>query len=526
MTGRCAFLRMPAVLALMLAFACTASGAEPARPEAGQPARTVPFPQLQGLRPQVDFWIDVFARLHENEVVLHDTLYPALRYEVFTLPGTIESGLNREQRRILDRRRDLLSARLRMLEGKIARDEALDEAEQELRRQLQAAGPDAVAGAAQRVRAQRGLREGFLAGVRRSGRYLAQMRAIFAGRSLPEDLAYLPHVESSFNIEARSTAGAAGIWQFTRPTGRRYLHISNALDERLDPIAATHAAADYLSTAHDQLGDWALAITAYNHGTSGILRAAREHGADLERIVRDYRSDSFGFASRNFYTEFLAVREILDDPGRYFDAPLAFEPADTLDSLVLPRSSSASRLARLLDTDIATLATANPAWLDRTLQGRVSLPAGIAVRLPAGSRIDSAALTAQLQVAEHAAPPLPVVGGETYHVRKGDTLESIARKQGVQVAALRRANGIAAGSHLIRVGQRLTLPEVRENSRRARAKPVSKPELHRVRNGENPFTIARRYRISLDSLLAANGLDPNAIIRPGQHLRIPAAAKP
>lgn len=517
---------MPAVLALALLVVCSATRAEPARTVA-TPVVADSFPDVPGLRPQVEFWIQVFTRLHQNEVVLHDELYPQLRYEIFTLPGTVESGLDREQRRTLDRRRKRLITRLEALEGKLRRAEPLETAEQELRHQLEAAGGrEAIDGAAQRVRAQRGLQEQFLAGVRRSGRYIAEMRRIFSDRGMPPDLAYLPHVESSFNIDARSTAGAAGIWQFTRTTGRRYLHISNALDERLDPLAATHAAANYLDSAHALLGDWALAITSYNHGTSGVLRATRKHGADLERIVREYRSDSFGFASSNFYTEFLAVREILRHPDRHFETPLQYDAAVQLSSLRLPQPASATRLAQLLDTEITTLAAVNPAWLDRTLHGLVSLPANTRVWLPHDLQVTSTALDAQLAVAEPDAPPLPDPGGDTYRVRSGDTLEKIARRQGISVSALRRANGIRPSSHLIRAGQRLVVPDTHTARHHTPAAAPAGPTVHSVRNGENPFVIARHYRIPLNTLLAANGLESNAILHPGQRLHIPTAANP
>lgn len=513
--------------ALWLSTFASGVAANPATVPVEPHAASDPFPAVPELRPQVDFWIEVFSRLHQNQVVLHDTRHPQLRYEVFTLPGNVDDGLNREQSRYLDARKKRLSAQLESLERKHRRGEPLTPSEEELLRLLEAAaGIEALRGAAQRLRAQRGLQERFLAGVRRSGRYLAQMRRIFAEEGLPQDLALLPHVESSFNIEARSTAGAAGIWQFTRTTGRRFLHMSDALDERLDPIAATRGAAAYLRTAHELLGDWALAITSYNHGLTGVLRAARRHGHDLARIVREYDSDSFGFASGNFYTEFLAVREIISHPERHLAEPLRFDAPLQLESLRLPRPTSATRLARLLDTDIVSLAAVNPAWLDKALQGKVALPANIRVWLPRGIQFAGTGADAQLQVAERNAPPLPVLDGqarkELYRVRAGDTLGAIARREGVSVAELRSMNGIRSNSHHIRVGQKLKLPVARTETRRTAAKAG----VHLVRDGENPFIIARRYKVPLSSLLAENGLVQDAIIHPGQRLRIPAKAKP
>jgi membrane-bound lytic murein transglycosylase D len=470
---------VPGVLALLLSALLSGVAADSAIPRTDPAAATDPFPSVPGLRPQVEFWIDVFTQLRQNDVLLHDSQYPRLRYEVFTLPGTVDEGLSRDQIGFLDARKERLAARLETLEDKLGRGESLSPSEQELQRKLETAGGrDAVHDAAQRVRSQRGLRERFLAGVRRSGRYMAQMRRIFAEENIPTDLVYLPHVESSFNIEARSTAGAAGIWQFTRPTGRRYLHVSDALDERLDPITATRAAAAYLRSAHELLGDWALAVTSYNHGTTGVLRASNRHGPDLERIVREYRSDSFGFASRNFYTEFLAVREILSHPEKYFDEPLKLDAPVQLQSLVLPRPTSASRLARVVGTDIEQLAEVNPAWLNKAVRGKVALPANTEVWLPRGMRIAGNEVGSQLRVAERNAPPLPVLDGqarkELYRVRAGDTLGSIALRQGVSLSALRSLNGIKSGSHHIRAGQQLKLPAARAGNPRAVASSTAK----------------------------------------------------
>jgi membrane-bound lytic murein transglycosylase D len=530
MGGR-AMVLLPGVFALFLLAQLSGVAADSASPRTDPAAAADPFPPVPELRPQIEFWIDVFTHLHQNEVLLHDAQFPGLRYEIFTLPGTLDEGLNRDQASFLDAHKERLAARLETLEAKLGRGESLSPSEQELQQRLEAVGGrDAVHNAAQRVRSQRGLRERFLAGVRRSGRYLDQMRLIFAEQNLPPDLVYLPHVESSFNIEARSTAGAAGIWQFTRPTGRRYLHVSDALDERLDPIAATRAAAAYLRSAHELLGDWALAVTSYNHGTTGVLRASNQYGQDLERIVREYRSDSFGFASRNFYTEFLAVREILSHPETYFNEPLKLDAPVQLRSLVLPRPVSAPRLARVVGADVERLAEVNPAWMNKAVRGKVSLPANTEVWLPGGIRVAGNDIGSQLRVAERNAPPLPAVDGQVrtghYRVRAGDTLGSIALHQGISLSALRSLNGIKSDSHHIRTGQQLKLPVTSAETRHVAVTSKAKSGLHLVRDGENPFIIAQRYKISLSSLLAENGLVQDAIIHPGQRLRIPAETKP
>ncbi len=125
------------------------------------------------------------------------------------------------------------------------------------------------------------------------------MQKIFRAEGLPAQLAYLPLVESSFNIRARSGAGAVGMWQFIPETGKKFMRIDDKVDERRDPMASTRAAARLLNENYRILGSWPLAITAYNHGTEGIFRAIESVGSrDLVELIRHYRSPTFGFGNR------------------------------------------------------------------------------------------------------------------------------------------------------------------------------------------------------------------------------------
>src|SRR5437763_250276 len=148
------------------------------------------------------------------------------------------------------------------------------------------------------VRFQLGQADRFRAGLIRSGAWETHIAQVLANLGLPAELAVLPHVESSFNPAAYSKVGAAGLWQFMRSTGRRYMRIDSAVDDRLDPFRSTEAAAQLLAYNYRVLGTWPLALTAYNHGTAGVRRAKETLGTDdIVRIVRSYNSRTFGFAS-------------------------------------------------------------------------------------------------------------------------------------------------------------------------------------------------------------------------------------
>src|SRR5262249_1200748 len=181
-----------------------------------------------------------------------------------------------------------------------------------------------------RIRCQRGLRERFGEGLHTAGRYFPAMERIFQEHDLPVELTRLPLIESCFDVRAYSKVGAAGIWQFMPKTGRLYkLRVTKHVDERRDPIASTRGAARFLDQLHDNLGTWPLAITAWNHGPAGMARAVREVGTeDIAAIVQEYQSRSFGFASRNFYAEFLAALDVERHATAYFPHhPVVQEPA-------------------------------------------------------------------------------------------------------------------------------------------------------------------------------------------------------
>jgi membrane-bound lytic murein transglycosylase D len=293
------------------------------------------FPRYPALEPQVAFWRKVYAEWGRSQVALHDDRHMGLVYEVVDLPGEAGGGFTPSQKALVQERFDYWKYRLRNLEDKLASRAPLDAADQQLARRIgeHADVRTAIRGAAERLRYQRGLRERFKRGLEISGRYDEHFRRIFRNAGLPEELAFLPHVESSFQANARSSAGAVGIWQFTAGAARTFMNGQDSVAARLDPIASAHGAARYLSHAYGKLGSWPLAVTSYNHGIGGMQKAKNTYGHNFERIVQDYDHPLFGFASRNYYAEFLAAAEIASDPDRFFpegvdyESPLDYAPS-------------------------------------------------------------------------------------------------------------------------------------------------------------------------------------------------------
>lgn len=378
--------RLALALAAAVVLAACASVDTSSDPNARY-VRAGPFPAPAELRAPVEFWKKVYSTWSLGQYALHDDRYLDLVYEVVDLPGGAREGLSDSDRQLLRERKAALEARLRELERKTVAGESLDDGEKKLRARIVAssAGAAGITGSADRLRAQRGIRERFKRGVEISGRYDSRFRGIFREAGVPEDLAYLPHVESSFQANARSSVGAAGIWQFMPSTARNYMVLHPATDERLDPVTAARGASRYLADAYQRLGDWALAITSYNHGVGGMARARSQYGSDFGRIVREYDGPSFGFASRNFYAQFLAAREIAGEPLVYFKEGLVMLKPLEGEQLQLDRPTSASHLASYYGTSLDRLETLNPAWSSAAVGGRAMLPGGARIWVPNGT---------------------------------------------------------------------------------------------------------------------------------------------
>lgn len=424
----------------------------PSGARASTPATPDPLPHLPGLEARVEFWRAIYTRYTTRQVVVHDADLPSVVYGVVELGGTADGG---QQEYPFDR--DLTRQareRVQMIIARLAAGQAPSTDEERLvhaaLRGMQDEGR--LAGAADRVRTQRGQADRFRAGLVRAGRYVDEFRTLARSEGVPEDLALLPHVESSFELGARSHVGAAGMWQFMPGTGRLYLRIDALRDERLDPWIAARAAFRLLRENYEALGSWPLALTAYNHGQGGTLRARARFGDDLVRIIEGYDGRTFGFASRNFYCEFLAARDIASRPADFF-GPLEPESPAEFRMVQLDRPAGAEAVARQWEVGLGDLVALNPALRPDVWSGRRSLPAGFMLRLPT-----EAYARAQSVVAAAASEPEATQDGLLRHVvRRGETLAGIAVRYGTAVSSLVMANGLPDGSR-IHAGQTLVIP--------------------------------------------------------------------
>jgi membrane-bound lytic murein transglycosylase D len=318
------------------------------------------------------------------------------------------------------------------------------------------------------------------------------MESIFERAGLPKELTLLPHVESSFRNDARSKAGAAGIWQFMPSTGRRFLRVNKRVDERHDVRLATIAATKLLKENYSLLGTWPLAITAYNHGAWGMKKAVAKTGTkDIGKIVQRYRGRAFGFASRNFYAEFLAAVHIAKHYKAYFgNIRFAEPPTKTVrQHYRVQRGDSLRRIAKRFDTTVSALAALN------NLERLHLIQIGQILRIPV----------------EH----------DRYRVRRGDTLGRIAKRFGTTVDTLVAMNNMDQ-AHFIKPGQVLLVPGGQTAASPAVHEPVQpqRPQRYRVRPGDSLSVIAARFNTTVATLAMVNGLSKPYLIKPGQGLDV------
>jgi membrane-bound lytic murein transglycosylase D len=252
------------------------------------------FPTPPALAPVVRFWVDVFTRYSNEDVIVHDRLDPSLIHCV--VPAREPDALERTLRSVEER----------FVLATWARHPANVLLGQE---------PEALP----RVRTQRGLREAFAQALVSQRLYRPVVEAALRSEGLPAALAALPLVESSYHPWATSPAGAVGLWQMTEGTASQYLRISDRADERRDPKRASAAAARHLRLLRSRLPTWPLALTAYNNGLRGTQNARAAVGSDdLADLVARYRGRGFGFASRNYYARFLAALQVSGEVERHF----------------------------------------------------------------------------------------------------------------------------------------------------------------------------------------------------------------
>lgn len=463
-------------------------------------AKQNPFEPSAEIRPMVEFWKKIYTQYTTHQVVIHDKDDLTVIYEVVDL----DSGGKKPAR---ERKRKIEAALKRL--SKNGGVPTCPEEEEIAAKLAHIQDSNKFAKAIDALRVQLGQADRFKLGLQRSGRYMNHIREVFRSYDLPEELTALPHVESSFNYKAYSSVGAAGIWQFMRGTGRLFMRVDYTVDERRDPITSTDAAARLLSISYNQLGSWPLAITSYNHGINGMRRAKELYGDDMAAIIQNYKSRSFGFASRNFYTEFLAALEVSRNHNKYF-TNVEPEPEYRFKEVVLPQNASASSLVAMTKVPLESLKEHNLSLRPVVWTGKRAIPAGYKLRVPYDTTEQRLALAEARTSSE--TRPAPTISR-----RPGD-LRIIPASF---VKKTKDANAAPVVS---------AEPASEEDSDSRSADLSAQgskelPDFHYVKSGETLFSISKKYGTTVTKLASLNGLDKRLRIRPGQKLAIESTSE-
>ncbi len=356
------------------------------------------------------------------------------------------------------------------------------------------------------------------ASLNRGSKYEKLFKKIFREEGVPEDLYYLPIVESGYRTRALSHAKAKGIWQFMPGTARlEGLRVNWWVDERCDPEKATRAAARHLKRLHDYYHDWYLALAAYNAGQGKVDRSIRKaRSRDFWKIAR--HRWIFRRETRNYVPGFLAAMVIGKNPEKYGFSNLKKAQPLSYDTVTVDSCTDLRVIAKLSGTTVNRIQELNP-QLRRLTTPITGKP--FAVHIPAGQQQNFITRFARL-------PKDKRVTLRYHRIRPGQTLSQIARKYQTSVSAIRKANNIR-NVRRIRAGKTLVIPIGQGHDyyyRAARDFTVSRPRfprgkriVHRVHRGDTLFGIALRYRTDVASVRKWNNLNDN-LLHPGQRLTV------
>jgi membrane-bound lytic murein transglycosylase D len=362
-------------------------------------------------------------------------------------------------------------------------------------------------------------RQFFLDAYRRSGRFRPAIVRALKDAGLPEELSWLPLIESGFKIRALSRARALGLWQFIASTGYKFGLVRDQwVDERMDFTKSTHAAIVYLKELHQIFGDWATVLAAYNCGEGRVLKCIR-----TQRI--NYLDNFWDLYARlpletvSYVPKFMAVLHILNDPEAYgFDLPPLEEEPETEEVLV-DKQVHLKVVAKHLGVPYGRLQDLNPALRRSCTPNRP-----YALKVPKG---EGEVLVATLDDMPVYRPPVPAY--VTHKVRKGECLSLIARRYRTSVRAIMEFNGLKRSSY-IKVGWRLKVPARRTySSQRSQHSPAPVPEVqgktieYVVRKGDSLWKIANRFATTTRAIQSLNQLHSTRLYI-GQILLIPHKA--
>ena len=344
-----------------------------------------------GLKDRVVFWAQIYAIYPSTAVLIHDrddltVVYKAIDIDS-VVPGKNDRGLTKEAvfRKRVTEERDSIKKILRKISsvGGVKYFSSRIPEEKRIAKLVRSKmSNEESKNAYENIRTQDGQKDNLIKGIKASSKYLPIIEDIFKENNLPWELTRLPFVESSFEIRAGSKVGAKGIWQIINKTGEKYLGTDPSYDERYSPFKASAVAAEILKADYKLLGTWPLAITAYNHGPGGLKKAIKKlKTKDISKIVAEYESDRFGFASQNFYSEFLAALYVTVYSEKLF-GNIEKEHPMNFSYVTVEKDIDVNALSKISGLNVSEIQNYNPEFSKKMLEGQIKIKAGSKIKLP------------------------------------------------------------------------------------------------------------------------------------------------
>ena len=378
---------------------------------------------------KVDFWTKVYTFWDSNQVIFSDSVNPKLVYYVMDLPKIPNEISAPKFSKEVAQKKDQIKKIVDHLQFKTEISNIDTKLYEHIKEVLKDFEFDDTK-LSDRVRNQSGLKSQFELGLKMSGSYMHEMKTMLDSMNMPQELLALVFVESLGHLHVVSHASAAGPWGFLKESAKNFgIHVNNLVDERRDPLLATKAAASYLKKSYENLKSWPLAITSYNYGYPGTLRATiKLETNDLEKVLKEHYSPIFGFASKNYYAEFLAAKNILENEKKYFPN-LIKDPAWKYEIVELKhplRLTDIFAFKKITKEEIIKL---NPSLSQRVLNGKEVLPTGFALRISVNKVKDFYDITNKIPVNQRINLTSLVSG--KYRASGKESLHSIAKKNGI-----------------------------------------------------------------------------------------------
>ena len=384
------------------------------------------------------------------------------------------------------------------------------------------------------------LRDFFLNAYYRSGRYRPAIVQALKEAGLPEELSWLPLIESGFKTKALSRARALGMWQFIASTGYKFgLKRDTWVDERMDVEKSTAAAISYLKELHQLFGDWTTVLAAYNCGEGAVLRKIRTQNINyLDNFWDLYEKLP---AETAFYVpQFLAVLHIVNDPKAHGFTSLPLDQPLEYEKIRINRQVHLDALSEQIGLSADVLKQLNPALRHQCtpdgLYNDFRVPRGKGEKVlakigevPVWKPPVYAKPVPQRRTIARQSPSKQAPAFTTHVVRKGETLSSIARRYRTSVKAIASINNISS-SQRISVGRRLKVPasgatyaSVSKSPQPSASSPQKRPEKYVVAKGDTLAKIASRFNTTTGAIMSLNKIKGSGL-RAGQSLKIPPAA--